>query len=593
MELSSYQKDIIEYFENNPHENIIVKALAGTGKSTLLKLLTQKTKTSDIYVAFNATIAEEFREKITNPKTKVSTLHSLAFSIMNYNLQNSVDTSRSRGIGTRNSSTSGANLDNLKIHKIVDEIINEFNGRYYDFEKRIFLKDNYVQLYNLCRLTRTDMTDEDEVTALVNEYRLFLDYSENNFTAPIISTILVWLDEIDTRSSALFNTDRTIDFTDMLYITHEKLKTKKWEIPYWALYTNILVDEAQDLCNLHMALLKYIKRNGGRYVFVMDENQAIYAFSGSNARACRLIPSAFAPIKEFPLPINYRCPSSHLKRVNERFNIPIVPRDDAPKGTIKTIDKKDIIKYVKNGDMVISRKNKWLSDVILSLAKAGIPVYMEDKESVENIKSTITKQKATNLYQLKKNLQKVVDNYQKSLEEISKSSKKSNKKKMLEDECEAVRQINEELEREVDAKGSTAINSEINENDNANVVEESDTDKMIKITSTNSKIDNVNFVLSILQNYSSSPKHKYSTPKDFLSYTSNLLNTTSPKDCVRICSVHKAKGLEAPNVFVLNEARICTDPRNSWEQNKQESNLSYIAITRAMDTLYLVRELED
>jgi superfamily I DNA/RNA helicase len=62
---------------------------------------------------------------------------------------------------------------------------------------------------------------------------------------------------------------------------------------------------------------------------------------------------------------------------------------------------------------------------------------------------------------------------------------------------------------------------------------------------------------------------------------------------VRLCSVHKAKGLEAPNVFVLNEAKICKDPRNSWEQNEQEKNLSYISITRGMDNLYLVREKDE
>ena len=42
MQLSKYQKEIISYFDENPHENMIVKALAGTGKSTLLKLLTDR-----------------------------------------------------------------------------------------------------------------------------------------------------------------------------------------------------------------------------------------------------------------------------------------------------------------------------------------------------------------------------------------------------------------------------------------------------------------------------------------------------------------------------------------------------------------------
>ena len=163
MELSTYQKNIIEYFDSNPHDNMIVKALAGTGKSTLLKLLTDRTKTSDIYVAFNNSIAEEFRGKITNPKTKVSTLHSLALSIMNHNLRENDGSESKGGIGTRSTTSSGAKLDNLKIHKIVDDLIGEANGRNIEFEKRLFYKENYVNLYNLCRLTRTDMSDENSV----------------------------------------------------------------------------------------------------------------------------------------------------------------------------------------------------------------------------------------------------------------------------------------------------------------------------------------------------------------------------------------------------------------------------------------------
>ena len=250
-------------------------------------------------------------------------------------------------------------------------------------------------------------------------------------------------------------------------------------------------------------------------------------------------------MKEFSLPINYRCPSSHLKRVNEHFRIPILPRPNAPVGSIYTIDKKDIVKYVKAGDMIISRKNKWLTEVILDLAKNGIPVYMQDKEAVENIKNTITRQKAESLYQLKNKLGKVIEKYNNTLNKIR----------------------------------SDEENSPI-----------SDTDKMIEVTSTNSKIDNISFILEVLKHYGSSPKNKYSTPKEFQVYVDKLLNTSSTKDCVRICSVHKAKGLEAPNVFVLNEAKSCKDPRNSWEQNEQEKNLSYISITRAMDKLYLVKE---
>ena len=544
MELSKYQKEIIDFFKSNPHDNIIVKALAGTGKSTLICLLTEETSTSDIYVAFNSSIAEEFSRKINNPKTKVKTLHSLGLAIMNSNLSES--TSKG-GIGSRNTSSSGATLDNFKIHKIIDELIYETFGKYDKFEHKIFIKDNYVQLYNLCRLTCTNMSSDSEVEKLVEDYNLFVDYSGNDFSSPLVSTMVTWLEQIDEKSIEEFETSKVIDFTDMLYITYKKLSSGEWKVPYYNYYTNIYIDEAQDLSTIQLLMLKFIKRKGGRYIFVLDENQAIYSFAGGNAKSCALIPKLYAPIKEFDLPINYRCPTSHLAKVNRDFGIPIQPRPDAPVGSIKTIDKEEIKKYVHAGDLVISRKNKWLSDVILDLAIHGIPIYMEDKEMVEQIKKLVSSQKAASLYELKNKLEKIIKKYNVQLEKI----------------------VKKETEKA-----------------------EEDTKKMIDVSDTNSRIDNINFIKSILSYYSSQPQNKYDKPDDFIRYIDVLLNTKMPSNCVRVCSVHKAKGLEAPQTFVLNEAKVCTDRRNSWEQNEQEKNLSYISITRAKENLFLVRETD-
>lgn len=546
MELSRYQKDIVNYFNENPQGNIMVNALAGTGKSFIICELTKNTKTSDVYVAFNSSIADEFKEKIKNPKTKVMTLHSLGLSIMNANLKGTQ--SKTSGIGvSRQVSQLGAVLDNLKIYKIIDGLIFDTFGKYDRFEHKIFIRENYVQLYNLCRLTCTDIYSEDAVERLIEDYNLFADYSGNDFSMPLISTILDWLEEIDNKSMEVFETTKEIDFTDMLYITYKKLSEGQWNIPYYNYYTNIYCDEAQDLSTLQLFLLKRIKRKNGRYVFVLDENQAIYSFAGGNAKSCSLIPKLFAPIKQFELPINYRCPKSHLKYVNENFNIPIKPRKDAPEGVIKTINKEDIKKYVHHGDLIISRKNKWLSEIILDLATHGIPIFMEDKEMVEQVKKIIASQKADSLYDLKIKLKKIVKKYSDELNKIAKAK-------------------TEKVEEE--------------------------TQKIADVIDTNAKIDNINFVESILKFYSSKPSNKYKKPTDFIKYIDELLNTSSTNSCVRICSVHKAKGLEANQTFVLNEAKICADSRKTWEQNKQEENLSYISVTRAKQNLYLVREDE-
>ena len=542
---STYQQDILDFFLNNPQSNMLVNALAGSGKSTTACMLSEHSKTSDLYIAFNASVVEEFKKKIKNPKTKVMTMHSLAYSIMLYNVeQESKDSGeKPKGFGSQRSKRT-VSLDNFKPHKILDEEITKRYGRYIEFAKRVFLKDNYVNLYNLCRLTLTDMSSNKDVSRLINDHVLFLYYGDEGYSAPDISEITSTLKILDTKSKQQFETQGVIDFTDMLWITFNKLKYDNWEVPYWALYTNIYCDEVQDFSNIQLNFLKFIKRTKGRYVFIGDFHQAIYNFAGANAQAFNQIPKMFAPVETFDLPICYRCAKSHLSRVNREYGIPILPCDDAPMGFVKTIDKNKISEYAKAGDMVISRKNKWIAEVVLDLARNGTPIFIEDKEMVEAIKRQILSSKCTSVGTLEKFLQKVISNYNKKLFEIV--SKNAREGRHEEEHLEAVAEAN-------------------------------------------SKIDNTSFLLEILKGYLENHASSDSVSK-FSNFIDKLLNTTPSPNCVRLCSIHKAKGLEATNVFVLNEAKINYDFRNSKEQNIQEKNLSYIATTRAKEGLYLVKE---
>ena len=542
---STYQQDILDFFLNNPQSNMLVNALAGSGKSTTACMLSEHSKTSDLYIAFNASVVEEFKKKIKNPKTKVMTMHSLAYSIMLYNVeQESKDSGeKPKGFGSQRSKRT-VSLDNFKPHKILDEEITKRYGRYIEFTKRVFLKDNYVNLYNLCRLTLTDMSSNKDVSRLIDDHVLFLYYGDEGYSAPDISEITSTLKILDTKSRQQFETQGVIDFTDMLWITFNKLKYDNWEVPYWALYTNIYCDEVQDFSNIQLNFLKFIKRTKGRYVFIGDFHQAIYNFAGANAQAFNQIPKMFAPVETFDLPICYRCAKSHLSRVNREYGIPILPCDDAPLGFVKTIDKNKISDYAKAGDMVISRKNEWIAEVVLDLARNGTPIFIEDKEMVGAIKRQILSSKCTSVGTLEKFLQKVISNYNKKLFEIVSKN---------------VREGGHEEEH------------------------------LEAVAETNSKIDNTSFLLEILEGYLENHASSDSVSK-FSNFIDKLLNTTPSPNCVRLCSIHKAKGLEATNVFVLNEAKINYDFRNSKEQNIQEKNLSYIATTRAKEGLYLVKE---
>lgn len=57
-------------------------------------------------------------------------------------------------------------------------------------------------------------------------------------------------------------------------------------------------------------------------------------------------------------------------------------------------------------------------------------------------------------------------------------------------------------------------------------------------------------------------------------------------DAIKLCTIHKSKGLEADIVYILNENLIPSRFAKSDEQLRQEKNLKYVARTRAKEELY-------
>lgn len=508
-ELSEYQKRIKMYFMSHPHNNMAVEALAGTGKSSTILVLTELSKTSDVYVAFNKSIQSEMKSKITNPKTKCFTMHGLGLSVMNYNLDK---------MGKK------CTLDNYKVHRYVDLLCKKYEPKTLGNAKRKdWLTTNYSTTYNLLRLKCLDITT-DNVKYLFNEMGLF--QPEEDCGLPhSIEEITSWVAEIHNLSQEDFTERQICDFTDMLYITYNQLRDKKWEVPYWMLYTNIYFDEAQDASRLQLSLLKFFKRGGGRYVFVYDSHQAIYGFAGGDCRSYQNIFKMFAPLEKFELPINYRCGSTILDYTNELFHVGIQPRPNANEGRIIHILEEDINKYIKPNDFLIGRINQQLIAIGFDLVKQGKKIYLEEKEIVTKLLKFIKAQKSLNVDTL-------LESCQQGLEAPPPEGQPVN----LEEKA------------------------------------------------------NFGVVRDLLINYR--VEHESKAINSFINYINEVLNTEDPSGCIRIMSIHKSKGLEAENVFILNEAKPFEKLGRSKDMIQQEKNLSYVAITRAKENLYLVKRVE-
>jgi len=535
MEYSKYQLAIKDAFDHT-NDNLLVNALAGSGKSFILQtLLNSIQKGRGCYLAFNKHIQMEMQGKIKNPRVKIYTLHSVGLQIIKHNL------------GQKSS-----DLDTRMIYGQIRDAIKTVFGKKLKPEVYEYLSEQFLDFYSKFRLNFFKPSETDKLERLVRDYALFSDPDfEKSFEHDLIYKCLA---EIDKAHISAFEKDGKYDFTDMLYLPLLYLETKEWKLPGWLYFDVIATDETQDFSRAQALLTTYLKKKDGRIIIVGDVHQAIYLFAGATSNSIDYMKRLFAPCVEFDLPINYRCPSSHLSLINRLFNIGILPRPKANEGEIRKISKEDAIKLAMPNDMVIGRKNKWLIPFILECVKLGKHVYLKDKEFVDRIVRAIEKQNFASLQALRDFVEEGVAEYKGRTNLI--------------------------LNGLVTPKGTFVAKVE----ENYTLGREPTKQQISRaIRPVVEKLE-LYETIQILLNY-----YQGDTVTDFIAFIRTTINTENPTNCIYVSSIHGCKGLESDNVFVLNE----NEPqyqlaRESKEQLKQEGNLSYIAGTRAMKKLYLV-----
>lgn len=183
--------------------------------------------------------------------------------------------------------------------------------------------------------------------------------------------------------------------------------------------------------------------------------------------------------------------------------------------------------------MAIARKNKDLADIFLAIVQEGKPVYLKDKDLVENTIKSIKNLNCKNIAELNTKLEELKEQFKK------------------------------EMKNPENALTASAIN--------------------------NGKMDIYSMIQSLLKYYVSKRSSiDGGLIDDFIDFISKLLITEPSDNAVIISSIHQVKGLEAKRVFIINYNLMpYTSQRKTADENIQEKNLRYIAITRAKEALYL------
>jgi hypothetical protein len=289
-------------------------------------------------------------------------------------------------------------------------------------------------------------------------------------------------------------------------------------IPGAAVYEWIFVDEAQDLNAAQRGLVLKSRAPGGRILFVGDVGQAIYGFAGADSRSMQQIAAATSAL-ELPLSVCYRCPSSHVE-LAQSLVPDIKPAPGAPRGILTRPSIHQALGQMKPGDLVISRCSAPLAQVYGELRKANVPAYIEGSD-------------------LKKLLLRIVGKIG--------------------------------MQRGFNFSRFPALLAAYAEQQVADIRENHPDPEVAEIDLR----DHVSTIEAVY--LATRPQ----TADALIKAIEEMYAEHDPDKAVRCSTIHRAKGLESENVFLI-APNLLPHPKATKEwQRRQEYNLLYVAYTRA------------
>ena len=290
-------------------------------------------------------------------------------------------------------------------------------------------------------------------------------------------------------------------------------------------YDWIFVDEAQDLSVCQREIILKCRKINTRMCLVGDSEQSLYAFSSADPESFKML-KQLPNTTSLPLSISYRC-ANKIVDFASKIVPTIEPNNDGREGEVKYNVQLD---EIKDGDMVLCRNNAPLMQVYVDFIKQGKKCFIRGKDIGLNLKNMV---KRTGIDVLNKNLQEdgvFIRLY------------------------DALFDIINDIIGKYNVTYHDAVESAI-------VSNRLDMIKALEILS-----DDIN------------------TADELIEKINNIFSDRK-KGGISLSTIHKAKGLEAENVYIAcRHLMPSSRAKKDWEI-RQEYNLMYVAYTRAKNIL--------
>jgi DNA helicase-2/ATP-dependent DNA helicase PcrA len=355
---SAYQTRVFDFVEHGTG-NAIVRAVAGSGKTTTIVEALKRVRGSSLFLAFNKSIADELKSRGVNART----FHSLTYSAV------------TKYMGVRE-------VDSNKLRKLCDKYMTGIDFEYY----AAFV----CRLVGLARQVGIGCLVPDTEQAWM-DLCIQHDLEPESEFADLGRGL-----ELAQKLLQVSCTEGGVDFDDLLYLAvKEGISLPKFDF--------VFVDEAQDTNAIQRALLRKVMHQNSRMVAVGDSAQAIYGFRGADSQSMNLIASEFNCI-ELPLTITYRC-SLAVVRYAQQWCPELEAAPNAPEGEVLELGRTWNVNTFEASDMIVCRTTAPIITLAFKMLRAKIPVRVMGREIGQGLKNLINKMNAGNLEHLEAKLE--------------------------------------------------------------------------------------------------------------------------------------------------------------------------------------------
>ena len=425
--------------------------------------------------------------------------------------------------------------------------------------------------------------------------------------------------------------NNALDFDDIINYTIKILTENPDVLEYYTeKFKYVLVDEYQDTNKAQFMLVSILASKYGNITVVGDNDQGIYSFRGADITNILNFEKDFPGSKIVKLEQNYRCTGNILKAANaviknnenkydkklwtenEEGKLPCIYKAedeyDEASYIVKQINMLKMEEYLKLSDFVILYRMNSQSRAIEDIfRRENIPYkiigglkFYERKEIKDiiaylrlifntsdnlSLKRIINEPKRGIGKTSLDNIQDISDKTGKSMYEIIKYAEQYELNRVKENSIQFVEVI-EELRKQVNQIPiSELIKLTLNKTGYVKALENENT------IEAESRIQNLEEFLTVAIEFEEQMAEN--TLAEFLesiSLTSDIDNMEESEDTVTLMTLHSAKGLEFPVVFLVGmEEGIFPGYKSIGEikELEEERRLFYVGITRAMQYLYL------